>query len=593
MKLNEEAVKQAKKLIKEGKITFSDEWQHPEPELENEYIEKKGWDEYGKWFLAIDEEANEETKARYKFPYSNDFETINRRGVIAIKQRASQYDYKEIFEVASELLEMIDKVEKVVENVENSTSNDTTLESSKQNYSFEKHFIKGIAYQEKDNLNGVIIPVKEIDFSYYEKIGKPILFNHNSERVIGNTLKLEKRDNSIYFEGVIYNVDNTFYLVKEKAIKGVSIGLTKSKDKWVMVELSITATPAVDTAQIFETNDKFYFGGVIYNQNEDFQMETFDVFVNDVNELQNNDGGVDIKKEEEVKEMNVKIENSINDNKRVNFATIQVDWGDVKQIVKDITQEPSILTFLGTKKMDTIAEYHSFFSDYGNVYGETNQLDNVSKSDVVMVAKYFYAGKKVKPSEMATLNQEKLQTIVENLRKSILYGIEKTIITGDSNATSEPTNYWDGLVKLATNAGNVENITTLNLQALKRLLKKLGAYAVNPSNLGLIVDINGFDKITDIPEVITVDKIGNDAYIRTGVIASILGIPVYTTSVSLTNNNKTSIILVNKNLVSIGVYQDVSVKDMELVDGSVAVISSAFVGFAGLGQGVAVGVVDL
>lgn len=606
MKLNKTAFEYAKELIKQGKITVEDKWDGVDTEKENQYIEKEGWDSYKKWYLGVNEDANEETKARYSYPFTNDFETIHRKGVIAIKQRSSQYNHKDIFEASSELLEMIDKVLEVVDKKENEVSQDI------QYNIVEKILVKGVAYTEDKNLNGITIPIKDIDFTYYERINKPILFNHNSDKVIGNAIKIEKEDKRITFEGYIYNVDSSFYLIKEKVVKGVSVGLVrdKEKDKWVLVELSITPIPAIETAQIYSSQDKnmYYSSGWIYFENErGFEMEQEkqtnienienienEVVVNNIQD--NQDKGV-VYNQNEGLEMNVKIDFNNKDNERIKFATININWGDVKQVVKDITATPSILTFIGTRKMNTVAEYVSYFADYGNVYGETNQLDTLQKQDTVIVAKYFYAGKRVKPSELATLDNEKTNTIIENLRKSLLYGIEKAILLGDTSGSTEPWNYWDGLVKLATNSNNVENISTVNLSNIKKVLKKLAGYGANPLDLVAIVDIQGFDAITSIPEVITVDKFGNDAYIKTGTVASLLGIPVYITPISLTTtsggNTTTKLIIANKNLLTIGIYQDIEVKDMEMVDGSVAIISNAFVGFNGLGSGVAVGNITL
>ena len=47
------------------------------PQEENKYIEKNGMDEYGKWYLGIDTDENEDNKGRYKFPYG-DFKRVHR-----------------------------------------------------------------------------------------------------------------------------------------------------------------------------------------------------------------------------------------------------------------------------------------------------------------------------------------------------------------------------------------------------------------------------------------------------------------------------------------------------------------------------------
>jgi hypothetical protein len=66
------------------------------------------WSEYERWFLAIDSDAEEDTKGRFHFPFGKNGE-IYRRGVIAAKSRAAQNGYAEIEGAAEGLLKAIDK----------------------------------------------------------------------------------------------------------------------------------------------------------------------------------------------------------------------------------------------------------------------------------------------------------------------------------------------------------------------------------------------------------------------------------------------------------------------------------------------------
>jgi len=108
-RLNEDAVKQAKRLIRDGKVKMESDWSEAQPSAreESRYLEGHDWREYGAWFLAIDREASEETKDRYNFPYG-DFKQGHRDGVIAAKQRAAQNDHTAIEKAADELLSLID-----------------------------------------------------------------------------------------------------------------------------------------------------------------------------------------------------------------------------------------------------------------------------------------------------------------------------------------------------------------------------------------------------------------------------------------------------------------------------------------------------
>lgn len=115
VKLNEEAYKYAKKLIEEGRIDTTSGWSF-DTEDENELLEN-GWEEYKLWFLGIDDKHGEQTKARYKFPYGKNGK-VYRRALIAIKQRASQYNYQDIYKAADALLAMVNNLMQLAQNSE-------------------------------------------------------------------------------------------------------------------------------------------------------------------------------------------------------------------------------------------------------------------------------------------------------------------------------------------------------------------------------------------------------------------------------------------------------------------------------------------
>jgi hypothetical protein len=115
--LNKTSVEHAKRLVEQGRYFFDekDKWSEHQPSAkeENEYIEGHSFEEYGKWYLGIDTDEKEDTKGRYKFPYS-DFAKVHRCGVIAAETRAGQYKYNAIEQAAARLHEMIDAARKDV-----------------------------------------------------------------------------------------------------------------------------------------------------------------------------------------------------------------------------------------------------------------------------------------------------------------------------------------------------------------------------------------------------------------------------------------------------------------------------------------------
>jgi hypothetical protein len=108
-RVNKDAVEKARKLIDAGTFDDATEWSDaaPSADEENAEIDRHGYEGFGVWHLAIDPDASDETKGRYKFPYG-DFRKVNRAGLIAAKQRASQNDHEEIEKAADRLLQQLD-----------------------------------------------------------------------------------------------------------------------------------------------------------------------------------------------------------------------------------------------------------------------------------------------------------------------------------------------------------------------------------------------------------------------------------------------------------------------------------------------------
>ena len=109
-KVNDDGLTHARKLIDEGKVDTSTEWSDaaPSTDEENRQIDKDGYDGYGRWHLAIDTEASENTKSRYGFPYG-DFSKVNRAALIHAKQRAAQNGHDDVEKAADKLLQRVDE----------------------------------------------------------------------------------------------------------------------------------------------------------------------------------------------------------------------------------------------------------------------------------------------------------------------------------------------------------------------------------------------------------------------------------------------------------------------------------------------------
>ena len=112
VKLNHHAYEHAKRLIEQDKFIDDerDAWSdhHPSTQTEEEFIEKNGFSEYGKWFLGVNDEYRKDRTRHYEFPYG-DFENVHRCGILAAQSRAGQQKNLDVEKAAADLIAVIDK----------------------------------------------------------------------------------------------------------------------------------------------------------------------------------------------------------------------------------------------------------------------------------------------------------------------------------------------------------------------------------------------------------------------------------------------------------------------------------------------------
>ncbi len=108
--VNEGAVAHARRLIDARQYVLDSDWGDVQPRAEDENAFLKGhmWNEYAQWHLGLNEQATDETKARYAFVYG-DFRRVHRTGLIACHYRAAEWRHKEIELAAHKLLQLLDR----------------------------------------------------------------------------------------------------------------------------------------------------------------------------------------------------------------------------------------------------------------------------------------------------------------------------------------------------------------------------------------------------------------------------------------------------------------------------------------------------
>ena len=111
VKLNSAGYDHAKRLIRDSEFVSDDrdEWSDHQPSAddENRFIERYGYNEYSRWHLGLDADADPDTKGHYRFPYG-DFKKAHRCGLLAAESRAAQNKYDDIATAAHRLHEMFD-----------------------------------------------------------------------------------------------------------------------------------------------------------------------------------------------------------------------------------------------------------------------------------------------------------------------------------------------------------------------------------------------------------------------------------------------------------------------------------------------------
>jgi len=108
--LNSKGVAHAKSLIRAGHVKNDAAWKPSASQMNRILGKPPNWKRYGSWHLAINTNAKEATKDRYRFPFG-DGSDVFRRALGAAAQRASQFDYPKIQDAASSLIELIKKEE--------------------------------------------------------------------------------------------------------------------------------------------------------------------------------------------------------------------------------------------------------------------------------------------------------------------------------------------------------------------------------------------------------------------------------------------------------------------------------------------------
>lgn len=112
IRLNQEAVAHARQMIQQGLEVNHDRghWEAVQPTKDEvlHFLQTHDLDEYGLWFLGIDEEADQQDPQRYVYPYG-DLKIVHMSALLAAESQAQQHQDHDIKKAAHELLQLLQK----------------------------------------------------------------------------------------------------------------------------------------------------------------------------------------------------------------------------------------------------------------------------------------------------------------------------------------------------------------------------------------------------------------------------------------------------------------------------------------------------
>ena len=156
---------------------------------------------------------------------------------------------------------------------------------------------------------------------------------------------------------------------------------------------------------------------------------------------------------------------------------------------------------------------------------------------------------------------------------ALAQGREDAILNGDTAGSHEDTDVSSadsrrklflGLRAMCNDQSYTTDLATLTFSNLLEMRSEMGVYGANPSDLAIITSISGYIKLIKGlgDEVNTLDKLGPNAVILSGQLASVGGVPVIVSEYVRTDlssagiygsgETKTAIYCVNRNAFAVG-----------------------------------------
>ena len=194
-------------------------------------------------------------------------------------------------------------------------------------------------------------------------------------------------------------------------------------------------------------------------------------------------------------------------------------------------------------------------SDFYFVGESTSDSPTASPPSTLATGDQTLTAKKLKARVLFSdeLQEDSIVPVIPHLRGELIRAgaevVEDVVLNGDTTATHQDSDVtdskdrrkaWNGLRDLCQ-SGNKADHSTFSTANYQTLLKTMGIYGINPTELVIIVGPTGYHKFRALAEVLTVDKYGPSATILNGELGKLMGSPIITSEYIRQNLNATGV----------------------------------------------------
>lgn len=183
----------------------------------------------------------------------------------------------------------------------------------------------------------------------------------------------------------------------------------------------------------------------------------------------------------------------------------------------------------------------------------TPQTTNLELSAVKLAARTLFS-EEISEDSIVPI----LPWVKDQIALALATAEEMALINGDTTSTHMDTNVsaaydcrkaWDGLRDIGLNGGAsaTVDISTLTIENLRTIRKKMGKYGIDPSKVAMIVGLSGYIQLLSLKDsnsvqlVTTIDKYGPNATILSGELGKLDGIPVIVSQYIYENQGATGL----------------------------------------------------